>query len=363
MSESQQERLDEPRPPEFSYTPLEFARDGAVSSAVVSRELDAWGLDPSWLGQQDAPNADVPKLDRYQYGVTYNFVTQAPGGKEYNPIEFRIFIYTVRGIPPAFKQDIRETLIGRLRELFDSGPYQGWIPGFAPYEKVSAVEDDKVAADEVNNLGIPQFEVRIEKGGSESSAGGFLDPFALFSQAPQQEEWDITKNPARETYEFRPQGRARQRMEDTQKQVYLNGKYIGNVSPSRGAVELKMEYSSNDNTWKNSDTGLQMWSRRKFIDQGLATAASVRKGGKVYKVNETESVVNLVATKPDDWNPTPPDEIPPEMAERTVSLEFSEDTLFDIRYDRGPLLGKYDAPTTRRIERETDFVIHETQPQ
>jgi len=355
MSGSQQ-RLVEPGSPRLDYTPLTLARSSAPK-AVIDRELSTWGLDAEWLGEQ---SHDTDKqFWRYQYGATYVFVTQKRNGeKEYNPIEFRGYIYTVGQLPEVFQQHFK-TDIGRLRTVFDSGPYQGWFPGFNPYDKKTFEENEPVAADEMNNLGVPQFEVRVEKGGSESSAGGFFDPFGLFAAPPDQERLNVVYNPSRDDYEIRPQGGSLARLEGQQKEVYLDGKFIGTTAPSRSSVRLKNEYSSKDGTWKDSGTGKQMWSRRKFIDEDVFAHQAVRDGGQVYKVNETEDVILLRATKPDDFDPTPSERVTPEGDPERLTLDFAEETEFEVRYDRGPLLGKFSTPHFQAESETTNFFLSE----
>lgn len=354
MSESQQ-RLVNQATTRLDYTPLQVARS-SLEPRVKRRELGRFDLQQSWLGNQEFDTDR--QFWRYQYGVTYVFVTNKRNGeKEYNPIEFRVYIYTVGQTTDALQSHLRNTDIGRLRTVFDSGPYQGWFPGFNPYEKLTAEEKEPVAADEVNNLGIPQFEVRVEKGGTESSAGGFFDPFALFSKPPEQERLNVVYNPSRDDYEIRPREGSLARLEGQRKQVYLNGQFIGNTAPTRSSVRLKNEYSSADNTWKDSRTGMQMYSRRKFIEEDLFAHQAVRDGGTVYKVQETEDEIFLTATLPDDFDATPEQRITAAGDIDRVSMDFGPETDFEVRYDQGPLLGKFSTPHFESVSEETDFEL------
>lgn len=344
----------------FGYTPARL-RNSPVPRSRTQSELTAWGLDADTLGRDPFDvftiDDDV-ELRRYQYDVIYYYRRRVGGGDhEYYPVEFRVFIDTVGSIPESLKRKFRVEDNPRLQRLFDSGPYAGHMTGFDFHSKGTNEEDDEIAADEVTNLGVPQFEVLIHQEGSVvGHAGGFFDPFALGERVPANEEWKITRNEAREEYEFRPQSRARERLEGQQKRVYLNGEYIGRIQPTRGAAALKFEYSSKDNTWKESATGLQMWSRQKFIDQGVYNPQAIAAGGKVYKVDESDDRIDLVATKPSGFDPTPSDEVPAETTEQ-ITMVRGDSTTFDIRFDEGSLLGRYDTPTVRDIERGTDLLM------
>jgi hypothetical protein len=337
----------------FEYAPLALARSDAPQP-VIDRELDAWGFDDTWLGAQPSTVAEEGyTYRRYQYDKLYFYVIALDEDEsEVAPVEFRTYVNWVGDPPQALKDHIREVDNPRLRTLFDTGVYEGWMTGFnfAFYE--AHTEDDRVAADEVNNLGVPQWEVLVYDRNNDvvGHAGGFFDPFALFKEVPQAEQWRLTKNEARNSYEIRPQGAARQRLRGKQKEVYLNGHFIGNTVPTRGTVWLSVDYSSADNTWKDTLTGQQMWSRAKYVDAGVAYQA-LAEGGAVYKVHENETRINLVAQRPPDWAPTPAEEVEPDEA---VEMSLGETTEFDVRHDTGPKLGKYSPPTVRSIREETD---------
>lgn len=347
--------FDQPR---FRYTPKAFAESSRVPDARARRELQAFGLNPETVGKQP-DEIDAQSLYRYQYDVVYVYPRRVSGDEnEYYPVEFRTYIYTTEPLPDAAKRHIKSRDNPRLQRAFDSGPYgRGQIRGFGFIDKQTFVEEDEVALDEANNIGVPQFEVLIVKDDAiQGHAGGFFDPFGIFRAVPSNEEWNITKNPSRDEYEFRPQSNALKRLEGQRKQVYLNGKFIGNLSPSRGSVALKTEYGTKDGTYKDSETGQQMHSRQKLIDEGLFHPNAIAEDGKVYKVDETDDKIFLVATKPDDFEPTPADEVPTTAGEQ-ATLGWSEGTTFDIRHDDGPLMGEYDAPTRRTITDGTEMML------
>jgi hypothetical protein len=121
-------------------------------------------------------------------------------------------------------------------------------------------------------------------------------------------------------------------------------------------VFLKYEYDTRDGTWKNSDSGRQMWSRQKLIDEGYFHYNAIAAGGRVYKVAETADDIVLRATKPDDWSPTEPDGMPADPDDALV-LNVSDATTFSVRHDDGEYMGKYDTPTTRTISEGTDLLM------
>jgi len=355
---------------EFDYLPQTMADSPQVPPRLVRREFDAWGFDSNWIGERPIDLGEQFAREktfyRYQYDVQYRYKERISGNEfVYPPVEFRTYVYWV-GKPPAdLLAHFQQVAQPHLQELFNSGPYGndsrgGHMTGYHFADKeITKDEYEEVAADEANRLGIPQFEVNIrahatarESASIVGQAGGLFDPFVLAESIPDNEVWKVTKNDARGVYEFRPQGRARDRLEDTEKQVYLDGRYIGQTSPSRGTVELKRSYTSNDQTWKNTETGNQMWSRRKFLNEDIQSSQAIRKDGQVYKANEDENHIILVSTKaqtPDEFDPTPETALP-EDATELMHLTLNEDcTEFYIQTDEGPRMGRYPVPTTETV--------------
>lgn len=349
----------------FDYTPLSFAR-GDAPDAVIEGELDAWQIDPSWLGSQpDEVEGDV-SFHRYQFDRMFWYPI---GGGPYRdekteiaPIEFRTYVNWVGDPPAALKEHIREHDNPRLVTLFDTGVYDGWMSGFEFLYHSGNTEDTEVAAGDVNNLGIPQWEVLVmdESGHRQGHAGGFFGPFGLFERAPQHERYSVTRNDARRSYEIRPQAAARQRLLGKRKEVTLDGEYIGNTVPTRGTIWLKMEYGTQDGTYKDSHSGRQMWSRRKLVgESGRTSPNGIRAGGVVWKTFEDADNIALVSKKPPGFDPTPPEEVDPDVA---AELMFSDSTTFDIRHDGGTKLGKYTPPETRDITEERGPPFFGTEP-
>lgn len=353
----------------LNYTPLRLDESPAVSEAAAERELSVWGFDADWLGKAPLEfdfgwGADKT-FWRYQYDVEYEFVTRVGNNEfEYNPVEFRTYIYTVGEPPESLKTHIRQEVNGQLQKLFNSGPYddgkRGWFAGFNLRDPAPREEDQEVAADDVNNLGIPQFEVLVKKSGSvQGEAGGFFDPFGIYEEAPEHEVWWVTENTERRSYELRPKDtRSRKRLAGKQKEVYLGGRFVGNTVPSRpGTLWLKKDYTTKDNTWKDSKTGQSMWSRRKLVDEAGIPAGGIRDEGKVYKVRETANAIFLVATQnqlPDDWSPVRGEQLPEDVADQAY-LDLADCTTFNVREDTGPLMGRYETPITRDICESIDL--------
>jgi hypothetical protein len=263
------------------------------------------------------------------------------------------------------KSFIDQQLNGRLRTLFNSGPYQGYMSGFNFIDTVTNVEDDSIAADEANNIGVPQFEVLVTKGGrQQGQATGFAYPFEVQQTTleeegvPQNEVWSLAKQGDR--YRIAPPGRtnSRQRAEAINgKSVYVNGALIGEMA-SGGRVWLRNEYQSDDQTYRGQH------SRRWLINNTGATASALRDGGNLYKVRETNSRVELVTAsdKPDDFDAADPETVSESavVAETTTieTVEFAPETTFDIRTDSGAMMGRYDPPEKRDISDETEFILH-----
>lgn len=364
MSQSEQTQLVEAETTAFDYTPRALMRDPTVSSSVTERELQAWGLSSEWLGAQP-DETPFDTFYRYQYDQLYFF----PVGKDENgdpqdyfPVEFRTYINTVGEPRRALKDNIREVVNPRVRTLFNSGPYRGFMDGFNFVYHSSNIEDEEVDADDANNLGIPQFEVAVWKNGSlQGNASGFFDNFRLEHQsqlADHQEKWELSKNPTRDSYQISPRGRtsARERAKNIRgKTVYLNGLEIGSVTTD-GRVWLKNEYL-------RGPTYRGQHSRAAVIDQTTATPQALREGGVVYKVGENQDEILLVTAteKPDDFDPTPADDVAERLTFDDVETDDIELMLedeaidFEIRRDGGSMLGRYSTPEMRTITEPTDW--------
>lgn len=347
------------------YTPLAL-RD-RVGDDEARDMMASFGIDPDHIGVDASALDEAEKgaLHRYQYDRVYIYPRRAgPNNTEYEPIEFRTYIVTVGQPTDELKAFIDRQMNGRLRTLFNSGPYQGYMEGFNFVDSLTNIEDDSIAVDEANNIGVPQFEVLVTKGSRvQGQSTGFAYPFEVREttldeeNVPQNEVWGLAKQGDR--YRIAPPGRtnSRQRAEAIRgKSVYVNGALIGTMAAG-GRAWLRNEYQSSDQMYRGQH------SRRWLINNTGATSAAIRDGGNLYKVRETNDRVELVTAsdKPDDFDPTDPDDVSEDavVAETTTieTVEFAEETTFDIRDDSGAMLGRYDTPMKRDISDTTDFIL------
>lgn len=347
----------------------------------IADELQRWNLAPESIGRtvEEIPAAWAGNVYRWHFMYElwyYTVASSADRETDYAPIQFRTTLYTV-GMPSENLTDhLREIVNPRQRTLYDTDEYEGYISGFGPFSEITTNTEGPIPVgidrDELkdNPLGVPVVEVEVYDDSMDlrAEARGLAYPFTLLDHesppAPQQERWDVTFNSARRkhgTYEFRPKGNAVTRLRGLHKTVSLNGRFIGHIYPSRGSVELANRYTSADRTQADSHgeyaTGMQKWSRQAFIDADVFHPNAVRRGGVVWKVNETADHIALVATKPDDFEPTDPDEIDPGATGTTVrelALDADEPTEFDIRQESG-LFGRFGVPETREIAEDTDW--------
>lgn len=339
----------------FDYAPLALARAGLADDA----DFERLGLPrPQNIGAD--PFEDMAFGDqtfyRYQYDQIFVYARRDSGDVSYYPFEFRTWVESTRPLSEAVQRHIRLDDNPRLQQLFDSGPYaDGWVRGFNFGSQKSREEtNQQIAADDVQNLGIPQFEVLWYAGSTEpeGEATGFFDPFAGVEEAPQEERWTVSYNAARDDYEIRSQGGTKRRLKESPpKDVYLAGKFIGRTQPSRGSVRLKNEYATGP-TYTNPSTGNRLWSRRGIINEGLMSPSAVRDGGVVWKVSETADEVFLVPTKPDGLDPVAPADQPDR---RRVSLMFGDSTTFEVRRD--DLAGRYPPNAVREISEGTNLML------
>lgn len=349
-----------------AYLPLRLRRQEGASEATSL--LSSFGLDPSYIGQdaRTLSDSDKARLRRYQFDRVYFYPRRSgPSQTEYEPVEFRTYIVTVGEPTERLKEFIRDTMNGRLRTLFNTGPYLDYMSGFNFVDFTTNIEDDAIAADEAGNIGIPQFEVLVTKNGvPQGQSTGFAYPFTLdeepvaADEVPQQEVWGLARQQDR--YRVEPPGgtASRQRASAIRgKDVYVNGALIGTVAKG-GRAFIRKEYQNPDQVYRGQH------SRQWLIDNTAATASALRDGGNLYKVSETNGAVYLVtaANKPDGFSPTDADAVTTDAvvaSDTTVqSVEIADKTRFDIRSDTGPMLGKYDTPTQRDIDESTDYLIY-----
>lgn len=349
----------------------------------VARGLERFGLG-EWVGQSGGrdPQADYYRVQR---SVVWEYPTRGDDkDTEIGLIQVRSVVYT-KGSPPDHLVERVEQDALRIVTLWDTGPYSGFLSGQGSMAGFNAMgmgmdsdrhaEIKEVGHDEVNALGIPEhyLEVYDEKGNIKFDGHGTYDPFQVTEtiiddgqdddgwQGPggrsdQYAEWRIGKqtSPQRGTYyEFRPQtAEARDELaQKHHKDVYLNGLSIVSPDKNRGTIRLKNEYS-------RGDTYAGNYSRHGVINNSGATWASIRKGGLVYKVRETEDAIYLTTSKPSkevrEGIEGPEDGEPgdggPEGPVYRRDVSYTEATTFTV--DQDNVLGDYaPEPTDVRVER------------
>ena len=360
----------------------------------VRNTLADIGFDTDWWGQSPAA-ADLSGDDElwvFQYVVAYSkgelgrryaFDGQAgqraaTDGSPSPEVQFKTGIYVVGEPTPDLKQRLRSVDNGRLRTLFNTREYEGYMDGFMFSERREYVQSEQVTAREVQSkgygLGVPWFEVEAydEDGTLEGLADGYFNPFTTETyteeweygdEPPEQEVWRIrtglnTSRSAGGQWEIGPEAgtSASQRTREISgKDVYIGPYHIGEIT-SRGTTWLRREY----------DSGGPYADKATITSQSGIPPQALQKGAKLYKYRETEDSIYLSTTQPTTgFDPVDPDAVSPDQVgvetgsqEVTeILLDEDEPTQFVVETDQdeGRLLGLYDPPVVRDIERKSDF--------
>lgn len=343
----------------------------------VTDLLDTWGLDPEFVGRDPAELDDDQGAFRYQYMTEYVFVRGPKGNKSYLPVQFKTILYTTTPITDAMERYLIDVHNGRLRTLFNTGVYDGYMEGFNFSDSTSSREghdgSEVVPRQDIpqTGIGIPRWEVEVYYDtGLAGAASGFSLDFEVEEDvwqapdAPQHEVWYISPkgkglNTARSppSYEIGPKPRtpARERAKQAAgKRVYLAGKVVGEVT-QRGTTWFRKEYAGSG---KYTD-------RAEILASRPVTHQKLSPGGRLYKVAEDANSIYLVPDEPVDFDPTDPDTVS-EDATGTRSyqrhLRDPQDTAttFVVQRDEDlkGALGKYDPPVERDITTETNFGAH-----
>jgi len=350
----------------------------------VARGLERFGLG-EWVGQSGGrePQADYYRVQR---SVVWEYPTRGDDNDtEIGLIQVRSVVYT-KGSPPDHLVERVEQDALRIVTLWDTGPYSGFLSGQGSMAGFNAMgmgmdsdrhaEIKEVGHDEVDALGIPEhyLEVYDEDGNIKFDGHGTYDPFQVTEreiergdddepgwQGPggrseQYAEWRIGKQTSPQRgiyYEFQPQTTAGKNhlKESHDKDVRLNGLPIVSPDKNRGTIRLKHQYASGDTYAGN-------YSRRGVINNTGAYAASIAKGGLVYKVYEDEDTILLRTSKPSkkelEQIEGPDDAEPGEGGPRGPiyrrDVSYTEATTFTV--DEDNVFGDYaPEPTDVRIER------------
>lgn len=366
-------------PPEMEFHDPAEAFDEPL--AEIDNELQRYGITPEVVGKapDEVDASYLSNIYRYQFFCEYLYEagnSREDGNTPVAPIQWRTSIYTIGHPSQALMDYLADTANGRQKTLFDTGAYEDYFTNWAPFEggyNENVEGPERVGPDEVQAaLCVPFFEVEIydEDRDLRGEARGYLDPFERIEYEtpppPERERWRIGPyQSARDSYEFRPEGNARDRLRGLEKIVSLDGHYIGTTYPSRGTVELINEYDNADQTHTHRTTGLLRHSRQYFIDNDIFHPNAIKGGGYVWKVDETEDTISLRSTKPErDWDYTTPEEID-ERATGEAVLELALDpeypTRFEVRADNSiyGALGRYAPVVERFIETETEFEVYD----
>lgn len=361
----------------------------------IRNTLEDIGLDTDWMGQQpyDVAGDTDEDIWVYQYVTAYSKGSQAEGyafdadkgkrptnnGSPSPEVQFKTGIYVIGEPTDELQNRIKSVDNGRLRYVFNSGPYAGYMDGFGFQEKREYVQLQPVSAREVDDKGVslgePWFEVEAydENDSLEGFADGTFNPFStrtsieewtVGQDAPEQEVWRVrTKlNRARNAngqWEVGPRQNtgASERARNAQgKSVYLGPYEIGKIT-SRGTVWLRREY---DRQGPYAD-------KATITSQSGIPPQALQKGAKLYKYREDDDGVYLSTTKPaTGFDAIDPDAISgdqtgSETRSREVTeilLDEDESTQFIVLTDenQGRLLGLYDPVEVRDVEQQTTLI-------
>ena len=355
----------------------------AARDSLRSR-LDPYDISLDWLGKspfqlsygaQAPSDVDDDRIWRFQQMASYNYVRGSTDDPPYvGNVQFKIITHHRGPVPERMRERLRDVDNPRLRYLFDTDEYAGYMSGFNFFEKGTNYEHETVALDEVPDvgLGIPTWEVEVydEDGQLQGAADGYLNPYTtedvteeervVSERTPAPEEWTIfSKNEARGTYEFGPEGGtpARERAKNLDKTVYINGQPVSGLG-TRGTGELRMDY--------------ERPSQAKYTDRETITETTgtpyqaLSLNANLYKVRETEDKILLSTTKPRGFTPVPDEEIDPategyDLIENIITelrIDDAEPTQFVVENDPddiGWALGKFEPPVVRDINKGIDW--------
>lgn len=337
--------------------------------------------------------------DQELYRVSYLFLLvfgTDDGAEEYGGMQLRAetFVWAEDGaIPTRLQRKVQQTA-HRAAHLFDTsietgayGPNAwagGYLRGFDPWENAEQYDNwevEPVASGEVHHdePGIIDWttELYLECDGLKYAqlsgvASGTSNPWTHFTREIEGSEpvhiaphkWRIGFQESRGDYEIRAPGHsdAADRYRDgagAGKDVYVNGFKIGGLGP-KGRVWLKPEYGVGDGLEYRGNH-----SRAGLLEKSDdATPQAIRKGGVLYMTGETEESVHLRTSRalPDDYRPSDPDDVPPELTVQDGRPSRTEHFLrlddrgapleVECREDREVIkhLGMSDPPYTHQIE-------------
>ena len=385
---------------QFEDSPDDF-REG-ISSIVsglygrVRNTLARIGLDSDWMGRSPTNLDDTDReIWVYQYvtayskgrlGERYDWSANKGGrdSREGSPspsLQFKTGIYVLGEPTEELKHRIKSIDNGRLRTLFNTREYAGYVDGFGFTEKREYTQLEEVSSRDVTSKGVslgqPWFEVEAydDDGNLQGFADGTFNPFTTESyieewetgdEIPDQEVWRVRTglNRARNAggqWEIGPEQNtgASERTLTEQvrgKDVYIGPFKVGKVT-SRGTTWLRREY----------DNGGPYVDKKTITSSSGIPPQALQKGAKLYKYEETEDAIRLSTSKPPTgFDPLDADEISRDQtgiekhSEEVTEILIDEDepTQWVVETDQndGRLLGLYNPVVVRDIDRETEFI-------
>lgn len=359
--------------------------------------LSELGLDLDWLSQMPGEaNSDIGPDDElwvYQFVTVYSGGSLADGypfsentdhaggvtaGSPSPEVQFKTGVYVLGEPEDAFERRLREVDNPRLRTLFNTGVYAGYMDGFGFTQKETYIQREEVSEREVAQkeygLGTPWFEVEAydEDGSLAGYADGYFNPFSTETQTertvtgeepPQSEVWKFgarQSHSSGDRYQISPPARtnARKRAKAAAgKTAYINGMAVGSIL-QRGRIRLKVEYANPERA--------SYASRKQIIDQTGTPYQALSEGANLYKVKEDDNGVYFSTVEPQGFEAPDADAISPDAVgvevTETVTTEIFVDeddpTTFIVETDeqQGRLLGLYNPVVARDITEGSDFV-------
>jgi hypothetical protein len=366
----EQAQLLESMPPEGTHTAVESSGYfGSTVEAIETKDLLKYDLSPKSGG-------DLHRHS-YLYQVVYKISENEYGGIQ---IRGRTWTYAAN-----LREDMRSVLrqtAHRAAHCFNSGIQTsayargpGYLDGFAGWETTdpqdsSAIEHEPVrGSDPAAQAGKVDWNVEVYVDDSFAEpdlsgiAQGIADPWTTETtkkrEEPPRETYKLRYLESRDEYEIqtRTGTRARGKNVLAGKTTYVNDKPVGVWKENRGRQSIKADY-----TRAPTLEGRQLYDRERLIEETAATPQAIRDGGNLYKVEETEGAIYFVtaARKPDEWDPTPSEDIPEDMGvttETTTRLKLrteSEASAITCRRDETIIrhLGESLPEWTNRVTRE-----------
>lgn len=358
----------------------------------VRSRLGDLGLSLDWWGESPFDISTDRPIYVYQYVTAY---TKSELGERYGfgkgrgdrsaregsaapEVQFKTGIYVLGQPTDGLERRIRDIDNPRLVTLFNTREYATYMEGFGFSEKNTYVQREEVSAREVQNkgygLGVPWFEVEAydEEGSLQGYADGFFNPFKTETttidyergeEPPQHEVWKVGSRQYHDSgdrYQIAPPAKtgAKERAKNASGKVaYINGLPVGKVLGG-GRIRLKVAYKNPARATYND--------RATLLEQTGTPYQALSQGANIYKVQETDDRIVFSTKPPRDFDAPDAKDISPDAVgvEKTseqvtqIIIDDDEPTQFTVETDEeeGRLLGLYDPPVVRNIDRGTELV-------